>query len=57
MIYATHCAKGTPVLGALPGQEGSFGHWLEPDQHDTDVDAKELEPVAAVPAPTGGSGR
>lgn len=56
MIYTPHRAKGAPVLGALPGQEGPFGRRPAPgEDDDTGVEAE--EPVATVPAPRDRSGR
>ncbi len=55
MIYAAHRTKGAPMIGALPGQHGPFGHRPAPDEDDTDLDARKT--AAAVPAPTDGSER
>ncbi|MFD9303199.1 hypothetical protein ACFWCB_11115 [Streptomyces sp. NPDC060048] len=46
-----------PMLGALPGQDGPFGRQPAPGEDDeTEMDTEDLGPVAAVPAPTDGSG-
>lgn len=56
MIYAAHRERRpSPRGSARPG--GTVGHWPEPGPDDTHVDTEELEPVAAVPAPTDGSRR
>ncbi|GLW19906.1 hypothetical protein Stsp01_66490 [Streptomyces sp. NBRC 13847] len=54
MIYDIHRVKGTPVLGALPGQDGPFGRRPGEDD-DTKVDVE--KPAAAVPASRDGRGR
>lgn len=56
MIYGSHRAKGAPVLGALPGQDGPFGHRPVPGEDD-DTTLAVHEPAATVPAPTDGSQR
>jgi hypothetical protein len=56
MIYASHRAKGAPVLGALPGQEGPFGRRPAPDE-DEDPTGDVVEQAAHVPAPRARSER
>ncbi|MCZ0984376.1 hypothetical protein O1L60_47325 [Streptomyces diastatochromogenes] len=56
MIYASHRAKGAPVLGALPGQEGPFGRRPAPDE-DQDAMGDVEQQAAHVPAPRAGSQR
>lgn len=34
MIYGSHRTKGAPALGARPGQDGPFGRWSDPADHD-----------------------
>lgn len=56
MIYGHHRAKGAPMLGALPGQDGPFGRRpAMGEDDDTNADAEELEAAAVVPAPRSGS--
>lgn len=56
MIYGSCRAKGAPTLGALPGQDGPFGHRPAPGKDDdTFLDAEELD--AVLPAPCDGSQR
>ncbi|MGW0191001.1 hypothetical protein ACWDV7_35460 [Streptomyces sp. NPDC003362] len=58
MIYGHHRAKGAPAPGARPGRHGPFGQWpATGEEDDADVATEELEPVAALPTPTGESGR
>lgn len=50
MIYGCQRAKGAPLLGARPGQDGPFGRWPEAAGDETDTG----EPAAAlVPAAPG----
>ncbi|MFD9575396.1 hypothetical protein ACFWBI_36955 [Streptomyces sp. NPDC059982] len=37
MIYGIHRAKGAPVLGARPGQDGPFGRRPAPDEDDNGI--------------------
>lgn len=55
MIYASHRAKGAPVLGALPGQEGPFGRRSAPGEDEDLADADDQ--AADVPGPRAGSER
>jgi hypothetical protein len=41
MIYGIHRTKGAPVLGALPGRDGPFGHRPAPDGTTTRTPAIE----------------
>ncbi|WP_424862726.1 hypothetical protein [Streptomyces sp. MMS24-I29] len=56
MIYASHRTKGAPVLGALPGQDGSFGRRPGPGEDDA-THAGVEDQDADVPAPRSGSQR
>ncbi|MGW5433917.1 hypothetical protein ACWET9_43305 [Streptomyces sp. NPDC004059] len=52
MIYGSHRGKGAPALGALPGQEGPFGHWHElGETGDTDAEDGLGDPAEAVMPP------
>ncbi|MBY8846924.1 hypothetical protein [Streptomyces sp. SP2-10] len=52
MIYSSQRAKDVPDLGALPGQEGPFGHWPElGETDDTDAEDGLVEPAVAVVPP------
>ncbi|CUW33403.1 MULTISPECIES: hypothetical protein [Streptomyces] len=55
-MYGYHRTKGAPIVGALPGQDGPFGHRPAPDEDD-DALLDIEEPDAMVPAPRDGSGR
>ncbi|MFD8609730.1 hypothetical protein [Streptomyces sp. NPDC059631] len=55
MIYASHRTKGAPVLGALPGQEGPFGHRPAPGEDEDPAHAEDQ--AADVSAPRAGSER
>ncbi|WP_420082575.1 hypothetical protein ACN6AT_36640 (plasmid) [Streptomyces sp. JL4002] len=58
MIYASHRAKGAPVLGALPGRHGPFGYRPAPgEDDDTATVTEEPQPAATVPTPRKGDGR
>jgi hypothetical protein len=54
MIYGSHRAKSAPVLGALPGQDGPFGHWPDPAEEDDAVTIDAPDDPAAVTVPVHG---